>query len=342
MNPGYQTSTGETAAPGIRANAFLVPFNSLRTTGSAMNSTERVPSGTGRVDTATQGSVAFSLSVKTADTSKHHGSEYPLVTQALDSLPLVMPNGMPLPDAASVIGTFGASYRSGDELVSIRVGDQATMFVDTPATVGQTLRAVFPTTATDLARLPIAENGCRVPRVEAVDPVSRGESVLATLGRVASASMTSPAAAAAVSQLKTGLMQFAYVMAARALVAAENPTITGVEEADRLLASTAFTNSESGRALSVLAAAFGVVGRSTEGVNRIVDMTFKEMCNSTRPLVSSNVAIAEAIEMAMRRITQATSFLHEYDGRHVIGTCLTNVTPRAGERGKVDVLLRTH
>jgi len=342
MNLGYQTSTGETAAPGIRANAFLVPFNSLRTAGSAMNGTERVPSGSGRVDTATQGAIAFSLSVKTADASKHSGSEYPMVTQALDRLPLIMPNGLPLSDAACLIGTFGASYRSGDDLVSVRVGDQATMFVDTPATVGQKLRAVFPSTAADLERMPIAENGCRVPRVEAVDPVSMGEGVLATLGRIASANMAAPAVAAAVAQFKTGLMQFSYVMAARALVAAENPAVASVEEADRLLASADFANSASGAALRILAAAFGVTGRSTDSVNRIVDMTFKEMCNSTRPVVGGNVAMVEAIEMAMRRITQATSFLHEYDGRHVIGTCLSNVTPRTGERGKVDVLLRTH
>lgn len=342
MYPGYPTSTGDTAAPGLRANAWLVPFNMLRTAGSAMGSAERVPSGTGNVATATQGAIAFSISTKTGDAAKHQGSEYPLVTQNLDSLPLVMPDGMPLSDSACVIGSFGYSMQPGEEQASIRVGDQAVVFVDTPATVGQTLRAVFPTSVEDLKNLPRAENGCYVPRVEAVDPISKGESVLTTIGRLASASVATPGAAAAVAELKTGLMQFCYAMAARALVAAANPTISSVEEADRLLISTVFAGSASGQALNTLAAAFGVTGRSTDGVSRVVDLTFKEMCNSTQPLTTGNPIMADAISMSMRRITHASSFLHEYSDRHTIGRCLSNAAPRAGERAKVDVLLRTH
>lgn len=342
MYPGYQTSTGETAAPGLRANAWLFPYLALRSAGSAAAPNERVPTGTGNVSTTTQGALAFSFSTKTGDTGKHMGSEYPLVTSNLDGLPLTMPDGMSLADAASLHGTFGFGMGPHEEQASIRVGDQTTLYVDGPASVGQTLRAVFPTTAEDFKNLPRAENGCFVPRVEAVSLGDKGENVLSTMGRLASATAKPSGAAGAMDEFRTGVLQAGYVMAARALVSAANPAATSLEEVDRILGTPAFAASESGRALATLAAAFGVSGGSTDGVSRIVDLSFREMCKGSAPAVESSPAMTDAASMALRRVTHAASFLFEYADRHNIGMCLTNAVPPNGERAKVDVLLRTH
>lgn len=338
----FNSSLGEVGTAGVRINAVLKPMPGLRATGQAGVYGERVPNGGGNVASATQAAVAFAINYPPGVERDPNNPEYPVVTAALDSLPLVLPNGVSLSDAAEVVGLFGYGMKPGDTQASLRVHDRATVFVDSSVTAGQSLFVQFPEQGEDLSTYPRAENGVIVPKVVGKTRLAGSEEILKTIARAANATSSQTPVAAAMNEFQTGLMSFCYAMAARALAALEGPSVGSIEDADRTLASGGFQASTRGKVLKDLARAFGMEGSTDPGVARVVEMTFKEMCSNQAARETTDPVMDNARNMAVPQIVNAVSYLEAHSNRHFIGTATTNCPLQPGKRGQCECVLSTY
>lgn len=338
----YNTSLGEVGTAGVRINAVLKPLTRLRTAGEAGGYGERVPVGGGHVDSATQAAVAFSINYPPGVERDPNTPEYPVVTAALDSLPLRLPNGVSLADAADVLGLFGYGMKQGDTQASLRVHDRATVFVDSSVTAGQALFVQFPEPGEDMSSYPRAENGVFVPKVVARSRMIGSEETLKTIARAANTASSQSPVAAAMNEFQTGMMSFCYAMAARALAALEGPSVGSIEDADRTLASSAFQASTRGKALKDLARAFGMEGSADPSVAQVVEMTFKEMCSNQTARKTGDPVMDNARQMAIPRVVNGLSYVGAHSNRHFIGTATMNCPLTPGHRGRCELLLSTY
>ncbi|MGE0525419.1 MAG: hypothetical protein AB7P49_00040 [Bdellovibrionales bacterium] len=339
ISGGYNVGTGEVGNSGMRVNAVFSPLNRLRTAGHAGGIGERVPVGGGNVGSATQAGVAFSIHYSPGVERDAQNPEYPVVTQALDSLPLTLPNGVSLADAAEVVGLFGYGLAPGSKQASLRVQDRATVFVDSSVAAGQILYAKFPEEGDELATFPKAENGVFVPKILARDRLGGSEDIFNTLSRAVQASSAPPAVTAALEEFKKGLMSACYTMTARVLASLEGSAVGSTEDADRVLASASFQASERGKVLKDLAGALGIEGRAETVSSQILEATFKEMCSKTPSRQSSNPLFDGAKQMAVPQIVNGVSYMKDHTNRHNLGVSTSNVSVAPGTRGKCEMLL---
>ena len=339
---GFNTSVGEVGNAGLRANALLQPYALLRVAGRGTDAAMRVPSGGGDARTATQGAIAFSIAYPPAVLKDPQTPEYPVVTAALDNLPLQLPTGVLLADSVNVLGTFAFGMGAANNgQASIRVGHMATVFVDSAVVAGQAVYVVFPVPGDDLTKFPRAENGMIVPKVVAMDRLLGGNRIMNVLSRTSNAQAVHPSVAAAVKEFRAGITSFAYAVVARVLASMAEPRAVSTEDVDRVLGSAAFRSSDRGQTLSAVAAAIGVDGKGTGNVAKVIEQTFAEMFAAAPMKTGGDETVNMAVAMAMSQITNSLAFLDAYADRHFLGTAQTSANPRAGERAQCEVILRS-